>query len=176
MTKWAETELVPSCTKEVATKFIYENIITRFGCPLTLISDQGTHFINQTIETLLKEFLIDHHRTSSYHPQANGAIESFNKTLTKGLTKICSIDKDDWDEKVPTMSRAYRTTYKKETNQTPFKLVYGQEVVVPLHFRQHTSKIAHVLKIDTSEAKNERMFQLQKLEEDRIISIQHQEA
>ena len=42
--KWVEVEPVHSCTKEVATKFIYENIITRFGCPLTLISDQGTHF------------------------------------------------------------------------------------------------------------------------------------
>ena len=95
VTKWEEEEPVPSCTKEVATKFIYENIITSFGCPLTLISDQVTHFINQTIETLLKEFLIDHHRTSSYHPQANGAVESFNKTLTKGLTNICNMDKDD---------------------------------------------------------------------------------
>ena len=96
MTKWAEEKLVPSCTKEVAANFIYENIITRFGCPLTLISDQGTHFINQTIETLLKKFLIDNHRTSAYHPQANGAIEYFNKTLTKGLTKIYSMVKDDW--------------------------------------------------------------------------------
>ena len=68
VSKWVEAEPVPSCTKEVAAKFIYENIITRFGCPLTLISDQGTHFINQTIEILLKEFLIDHHRTSTYHP------------------------------------------------------------------------------------------------------------
>ena len=100
MTKWEEEEPVRSCAKEVAAKFIYENIITRFGCPLTLISDQGTHFINQTIETLLKELLIDHHRTSTYHPQANGAIESFNITLTKGLTKICNMDMDDWDEKV----------------------------------------------------------------------------
>ena len=63
VTKWEEEKPVYSCTKEVAGKFIYENIITRFGCPLTLISDQGTHFINQTIETLLKEFLIDHHKT-----------------------------------------------------------------------------------------------------------------
>ena len=126
VTKWAEVELVPSFTKEVVAKFIYENIITRFGCPLTLISDQGTHFINQTIETLLKEFLIYHHKTSTYHPEDNGAIESFNKTLTKGLTKICSMDKDDWDDKFPAVLWAYRTTYKRETNQTPFKLVYGQ--------------------------------------------------
>ena len=81
------------------------------------------------------------------------------------------MDKDDWDEKVPVVLWAYRTTYKKETNQTPFKLVYGQEAIVPLHFRQHTLEISHVLKIDTSEAKNERMFQLQKLEEDRIMAI-----
>ena len=116
MSKWVEAERVPSCTKEVATRFIYENTITRFGCPLTLISDQGTHFINRTIETLLKEFLIDHHRTSAYHPHANGVVESFKKTLTKGLTKICSMDKDGWDEKVPAVLWAYRTTYKKATN------------------------------------------------------------
>ena len=107
-------------------KFIYEKIITRFRCPLNLISDHGTHFINQTIETLLKEFLIDHHKTSTYHPQANGAVESFNKKLTKGLTKICNIEKDDWDDKVPAVLWAYRTTYKRVTSQTPFELVYGQ--------------------------------------------------
>lgn len=76
------------------------------------------------------------------------------------------MDKGDWDDKVPAVSWAYRTIYKRETNQTPFKLVYGQEVVVPLHFRQHTPEIAEVLKIDMGEAKNERIFQLQKLEED----------
>ena len=86
------------------------------------------------------------------------------------------MDKDDQDEKVPAVLWAYKTTYKKATNQTPFKLVYGQEAIVPLHFRQHTPEIAHVLKIDTSETKNERMFQLQKLEEDKIMAIQHQEA
>jgi len=75
VTKWAEAEPVQSCTKEIEAQFIYENILTMFGCPLTLISDQETHFINQTIGVLLKEFMIDQHKTSTYHPQANGAIE-----------------------------------------------------------------------------------------------------
>ena len=95
VTKWEEAEPVETCTKEVASKFIYENIITRFRCPLTLISDQGTHFVNRTIQVLLKKFLIDHRRKKAYHPQANGAVEVFNKTLHKGLTKICGIDKND---------------------------------------------------------------------------------
>ena len=68
VTKWAEAELVDTCSSEIATKFIYENIITRFGCPLTLIGDQGTHFINRTIKTLIDQFQIDHRRSTAYHP------------------------------------------------------------------------------------------------------------
>ena len=86
------------------------------------------------------------------------------------------MEKDDWDEKVPAVLWAYRTAYKKATSQTPFELVYGQEAILPLHFRQHTSEITEVIKIDMSDAKNERTFQLQKLKEDKIMAIQHQEA
>jgi hypothetical protein len=134
VTKWAEVEPVESCTKEVETKFIYENIITRFGYPLTLINDQGTHFVNETIKVLLEKFLIDHRKMTAYHPQANGAVKSFNKTLHKGLTKICGINKYDWDDKIPAILWAYRSTFKISTGQTPFKLVYNQEVVIPLQF------------------------------------------
>ena len=95
VTKWAKAKLVDTCYSEIAAKFIYENIITIFGCPLTLISDQGKHFINKTIKTLTNQFQIDHHRSIAYHPQSNGAIEAFNKTLTRGLTKICNADKDN---------------------------------------------------------------------------------
>lgn len=96
--------------------------------------------------------------------------------MTKGHTKICSIDKNDWDDKITAVLWAYITTYKISINQTPFKMVYGQEVVVPLHFRQHTVEIAKVFKLDIGEAKHERLFQLQKLEEDRVIALQHQES
>jgi len=75
LNKWIEVEPVDTCTKEDETKFIYENIITIFGCPLTLINDQGTHFLNGTTNILKEEFLIDHSKNSPYHPQENGAIE-----------------------------------------------------------------------------------------------------
>jgi hypothetical protein len=72
LTKWVEEEPVENCTKETMAKFIYENIVTRFNCPLTLIIDQGTHFFNGTIEVLLKNFMINHRKMTSYHPLANG--------------------------------------------------------------------------------------------------------
>jgi len=59
------------CAKTVV-RFLYENIISSFGCPRELISDRGTHFLNTIIEELTTQFLIKHHKTSSYHPRANG--------------------------------------------------------------------------------------------------------
>ena len=173
VTKWADAKPVETCSSEVATRFIYENIITGFGCPLTLISDQGSHFINKTIKHLTDQFHIDHRRSTTYHPQSNGAIEAFNKTLTKGLTKICNTNKDDWDEKIPAVLWAYRTAYKRSTDQTPFRLVYGQEAVVPLHFRQQTPIVAQLLHIDVEHARKDRLFQLSKLEEHRVMALQH---
>jgi transposase InsO family protein len=69
------------------TRFIFENIIARFGCPRSLTSDQGSHFISSTITTLMTQFLIQHHKSSPYHPQANGTIEAFNKILERGTDK-----------------------------------------------------------------------------------------
>ena len=85
VTKWAEAEPIKTCTRKVATKSIYKNIVTRFGCPLTIIGDRGTHFVDKTKAILLKEFMINHQKSITYHPQSNGVVESFNKTLTKGL-------------------------------------------------------------------------------------------
>ena len=68
VTKWAKEEPIETCSSEVAAKFIYENIITRFGCPLNLINDQGSHFINRTIAALTEQFKIDHRRSTAYHP------------------------------------------------------------------------------------------------------------
>ena len=72
---------------------------------------------------------------------------------------------------IPEVLWAYKTTYKRTTDQTPFQLVYGQETVIPLHFRQQTPIIVDILHVDVKQGRKDRLMQLSKLEEHRMISL-----
>ena len=100
-------------------KFLYENIFVRFGLPIEIVSDQGTHFINAIVGELLNEFLVAHRKSAPYHPQANGQAESTNKVLCTALTKIVEGNRSHWEKKLPSVLWAYRTAYKTAVGSTP---------------------------------------------------------
>ena len=63
---------------KVVTDFIKSNIFSKFGIPRALISDRGTHFCNQTVETLLRKYNVTHKESTAYHLQTNGQVEVSN--------------------------------------------------------------------------------------------------
>jgi hypothetical protein len=115
LTRWAKAASVKDYSTETATHFFFEKVITKFGCPRILTSDQGTHFINSIIKAMTEEFEVYHEKSTSYYPQANGTVEAFNKILENALTKICNINKDDWELKIQNVLWAYMTTCKRLT-------------------------------------------------------------
>jgi transposase InsO family protein len=155
-------------------RFIFDDIITKFGCPKILMSDQGTHFINKTIEALTEEFVVCHQKSTPYHPQANGIVEAFNKILETTLMKICSVNMDEWDLRVLTVLWAYRTTCKNITMQTHIKLVYGLEAIVPMEYLVPSLGIVSFTEMDDTGIVQERLAQLVELEEDKFVVGFHQ--
>jgi hypothetical protein len=88
-------------------------------------------------------------------------VEAFNKILERGLTKVCCANREDWDDRVPTVLWAYRMTMKKLHKYTPFQLVYGKEVVVPAEFITPSLYIAQVTHMSEDESVAQRVMELQ---------------
>ena len=142
VTKWAEALATKTDDAKTVAKFIYENIITRFGCPKELVSDRGTHFLNDIIEQLINKFLIKHRKTTPYHPRANGQTEKTNGILCKIITKTVQGSNTDWDARLHDALWAYRCAFKVTTKFTPFQLVYGLEAILPIELEVQSLRIA----------------------------------
>jgi hypothetical protein len=81
--------------KFLDVKFFYNHIFTRFGYPLTIVTNQGTHFINDVIHYLTNHFILRHTTYIVYYPQRNGQVESTSKVFGTLSTKLVNKNQND---------------------------------------------------------------------------------
>jgi len=129
-----EARALKTNTLVITTKFLYECILTKFGCPLTIITYSGVYFINDAIKYLIDHFWLKHVSFTTYYSQGNGQVEFINKVLGTLLTKLISENRTNWDEHLSIMLLSYKTTYKIATWYTPYQLVYGLHPLMPIKY------------------------------------------
>ncbi|KAL0433284.1 UNVERIFIED_CONTAM: hypothetical protein Slati_2662700 [Sesamum latifolium] len=124
-TKWVEAEPLARITEGKVMKFIWKNIICRFGLPRELISDNGQQFQGRRIQDWWAGLNIKQRFTSVSHPQANGQVDVTNRILVQSIKKRLDRAGGTWVEKLTSILWSYRTTPRGSTGESPFTLVYG---------------------------------------------------
>lgn len=131
-TKWPEVYPIPNQEAETIAKVLVEEFVCRFGVPLQIHSDQGRNFCSNVFAEMCTLLGIKKTQTTPYHPQSDGMVERYNRTLVAQLSMFVEIHQRDWDKHIPYLLMAYRTAVHESTKVTPAKLMLGREIRVPV--------------------------------------------
>ncbi|XP_016173492.1 uncharacterized protein LOC107615997 [Arachis ipaensis] len=131
-TKWIEAEPLASISSSNCRKFMWRQVITQFGIPEVVISDNRTQFTDKKFTEFLTGLRVKQKFSSVEHPQTNGQVESTNKVILLGLKKRLDNKKGAWADELASVLWSYRTTEQSATGETPFRLTYGVDAVIPI--------------------------------------------
>ncbi|CAC5375615.1 unnamed protein product [Mytilus coruscus] len=131
-TKWTESFAVSNHTAlTVADKLVTE-VFCRFGVPSQLHSDQGREFMSDLFTQICILLNIDKTRTCPYRPQSDGLVDRINRTLIQMLSIFVNDNRNDWDDHLPYLLMAYRSTIQDSTGFAPHKLLFGRDMMCPI--------------------------------------------
>jgi hypothetical protein len=131
--KWVEAIPTKNATDAVVINFLEENILTRFGCPRKIITDNAQAFKSMAVIDFCQKYNIILGHSTPHYPQGNGLVESSNKILMRIIKKVLDNNKRQrhihlkyalWDNRIGT---------KKSIGTSPFQLVYGMDVTFPIN-------------------------------------------
>ena len=140
-----------------------------FLFPLRFLINRFQHFKGE-VDTLIQEYGIQHHRSSPYKPQTNGAIEAANKNITRILRKMFETY---WSNKLPLTLWAYRISFCTSIGVTPYSLVYGMKVMLPVEIEMGSLRVVLEQQISEAEWTHSCYDQLSLFDKRRLRAVDH---
>ena len=131
-TRWPEAVPLSSITAESCIQAFISTWVSRFGVPSTLTSDRGSQFVSSVWTGVCRELGISPSRTTAYHPQANGMIERFHRSLKVSLRARAA--GSNWVQHLPLVMLGLRVVPKEDTGFCSAEAVYGSSLCVPGEF------------------------------------------
>ncbi|KAI9083717.1 hypothetical protein K1719_034306 [Acacia pycnantha] len=168
-TKWIEVEPVATITSGRVQKFLQKNIISRFGIPAEIVTDNRTQFIDKGFRKLVADFNIQQHFASVEHPQSNRQAEAANKVIVDGLKTRMEDATSSWVDQLPYVLWGYRTSVQSSTGEMPFKLTYGCEAMIPVEIGESSWRRVTTLQ-NEEENSNAIVVELDLIDEVRIAA------
>ncbi|RDX78335.1 gag-pol, partial [Mucuna pruriens] len=156
---WVEAIATKTNDTKVVVDFLKSNIFCRFGVPKVLKSDQGSHFCNKAMSSLL------HKITTAYHPQTNGQAEVFNREIKKTLQKMTNPSRKDWSRLLEDALWAHRTAYQTPLGMSPYQIVFGKTYHLPVEIEHRSYWAVKQCNLDYDPARKQKQFELQELDE-----------
>ena len=141
--------------EKIIRNFVWRNIICRFRIPRILVFNNEKQFDNSAFRGFCSELGIKNHYSSPAHPQANGQVEVTNWSLLKIIKTWLEGVKGIWPDELPSILWAYRTTTRTPTGETPFRLAYGSDAVIPAEVGLTSYRVENY-----AEGKNEEAIRL----------------
>jgi len=131
-TKWMEVYPIPNQEATTVANKLVDEFVCRFSVPKQLHSDQGAQFESQVVAEVCRLLHIDKTRTTPYHPQSDGLIERFNRTLLQMLATCTDTHPFDWEDHVKKVCMAYNVSKQSSTHHSPFFLMFGRQAQLPI--------------------------------------------
>ena len=148
LTKWVESFPTDNQTSETIVKLLIDHVICRHGVPEALISDRGPNLLSTLMQEVCSLTGMRKLNTTAYHPQADGLVENFNRTLRAMLAKAAAKFGTNWDEHLNHVLFAYRTKPHESTGESPFFLLYGRDARIPTETALSTPRTAYQVDLD----------------------------